>query len=163
MRVLAGVVIVSIIEISLFVTVGGWLTLWPTLGIVVGTAFAGGMLVRWQGTHLLRSAQREMVAARNPIPHLAHGMLISVAGVLLILPGFFTDMLGLILLLPPVRHWIIWLARMRIADTAISALHGASRHPDSAFRPAEGAIDGEFFESPGAGPEKPGASGWTRP
>lgn len=163
MRLLAIVLVLPIIEISLFVTLGAWLTLWPTLGVVVGTAALGVMLLRRQGTQALRAAQSEMAAHRNPISPLAHGLLISAAGILLILPGFFTDALGLILLIPPVRLWIIWLATMRFSDRAVSTFHGAPRANASQFPPDAGTIDGEYFENPGDGAEKPGPSGWTRP
>lgn len=163
MRLLAAVLILPIIEISLFVTLGGWLTLWPTLAIVIATAALGVMLLRRQGTRALRLAQQEMAAGRNPISPLAHGLLISAAGVLLVLPGFFTDALGLILLIPPVRQGIIWAATQRIADRSVSAFHRAPQAGARPFRPEDNVIEGDYFEAPEAGPEKPKASGWTRP
>ncbi len=148
MWLLAIIVIETIIEVSLFVTVGGWLTLWPTLAIVVGTAVAGILLVRWQGTHVLRKAQREILTLHNPLSAMAHGALIALAGVLLILPGFFTDLLGVILLVPAVRGWAIRMAANRIADRAVSTLH-AFGHPNATgVSPDKGAIDGDYSEIP---------------
>lgn len=95
---------IPLIEIALFVIVGGWLTLWPTLGIVLGTAFFGVMIMRLQGLRAISDMQGAMRNLENPVAPMAHSGMIMLAGLLLILPGFFTDTLGLLLLLPPVRH-----------------------------------------------------------
>mgnify|MGYP002654227442 CR=1 FL=1 len=104
-----------LIEISLFVTVGAWLGLWVTLGIVVGTAFLGVWLIRRQGQKTQSTLKAALGARSNPSKALAGDVLVVVAGALLVLPGFFTDVCGLLLLLPPVQHRLIHLSARSVA------------------------------------------------
>ncbi|KAF0175762.1 MAG: protein FxsA [Rhodobacteraceae bacterium] len=103
-----------LLEIGLFVTVGGWLGLWPTLAIVVTTGFAGVALMRWQGMGALREVQAGTV---DPVSPMAHGALILLGGFLLMLPGFFTDVLGVLLMIPLLRRLVIAqiASRVRVA------------------------------------------------
>src|SRR5210317_484928 len=98
-------VVVPIVEIALFIEVGGFLGLWPTLAIVVLTALAGSALLRSQGFATLETLQNNLRTGGDPINPIAHGALILVAGVLLLTPGFFTDSVGLSLMIPQVRVW----------------------------------------------------------
>jgi UPF0716 protein FxsA len=98
--------VIPLIEIALFVTVGAWLTLWPTLAIVLFTGVLGAFLARWQGLSVLRDLQRAGPMS-DPLSPLAHGALILIGGFLLMLPGFFTDFLGFMLMVPWVRRQII--------------------------------------------------------
>ena len=157
MWLLAIFVVVPIVEIALFIKVGGWLTLWPTLAIVVGTAIVGSALLRWQGTQVLRDLQREMGAMRDPFSPLAHGALILMGGVMMILPGFFTDTVGIALMIPPVRRLVIRLVMARaLAKGAVFDLRG------TAMRGADGVVEGEFHEIPPENQPKTPPSGWTR-
>lgn len=97
-------VIVPVIEISLFIEVGSWIGLWPTIAIIFTTAIVGASLVRHQGLATLTSAQAQLQRGELPAEKVAEGVLLAVAGVLLLTPGFLTDALGLALLIPPVRQ-----------------------------------------------------------
>ncbi|SMX32308.1 FxsA family protein [Maliponia aquimaris] len=156
---------VPLIEIALFIQVGGLIGLWPTLGVVVLTAVIGTWLVRTQGRLAMENLRRSFSALNDPSEPLAHGAMILVAGVLLLTPGFFTDGVGFALLAPPVRsavfHWVrkrIKVARFEMGPTPNQPF---SRDP----RPTDGpgdVIEGEFNEIPqGKAPNHPG-SGWTR-
>lgn len=108
MWIVLGLLAWPLIEIGLFVTLGAKLGLWLTLAWVLLTGVLGVLLLK--GTALasrqtLQEGFRE--GLHDPLSPLAHRALVGVAAVLLILPGFFTDALGLILLLPPVRALII--------------------------------------------------------
>jgi UPF0716 protein FxsA len=149
---------VPLIEIALFVQVGGWLTLWPTLGIVLGTAIVGTWLLRWQGTQVLRDLQREMQSLGNPVSPLAHGALILVGGVMMILPGFFTDCLGILLMIPPVRRLVIRLVLARISAKGMASFSFGPRPRGY----DDGTIDGDFSELPPEYPKNRGPSGWTK-
>jgi UPF0716 protein FxsA len=94
---------VPLIEIGLFIQVGGAIGLWPTLGIVVLTAILGTSLVRSQGRLALSQMRNSFQTLSDPAEPLAHGAMILFAGALLLTPGFFTDAIGFALLLPPVR------------------------------------------------------------
>ena len=82
---------VPIIEIALFIKVGGAIGLLPTLAIVILTAIAGTALMRRQGLKALDQLRASLEQGGDPVGPIAHGALILVAGVLLLTPGFFTD------------------------------------------------------------------------
>jgi len=113
-------VVVPIVEIGLFIQVGGAIGLWPTVAIVVLTALAGTVLMRAQGIMTLNRLQNSLAEGTNPTDPMAQGAMILVAGVLLLTPGFFTDALGFALLLPPVRVAIMRWASSRITASSVS-------------------------------------------
>lgn len=119
MWLLAIFIAVPLIEIALFIQIGGWLTLWPTLAIVILTALLGTTLVRHQGRSVLDDLRRSLNDLRDPSEPLAHGAMILLAGALLVTPGFMTDAMGLALLVPKVREWAF--RRLRGTVTIISA------------------------------------------
>jgi len=157
-------VIVPIIEIGLFVTVGGAIGLLPTLAIVVITAVLGTQLMRHQGMMTLNRLQTAMAEGKNPADPMAQGAMILVAGILLLTPGFFTDAIGFLLLLPPVRVALIkWVsARVIARGTVFTTRSGAPRpspHGQGDVIDADYTIiDGEDDDTPGE--SKP--SGWTK-
>ena len=105
-------VIVPIVEIMLFIKLGGILGLWNTLGVIVLTAVVGTFLVKNQGLAILTEIQANLSQLRNPIESLAHGALILIAGLLLLTPGFFTDAIGFSFLIPKVRGFLyLWLQK----------------------------------------------------
>jgi UPF0716 protein FxsA len=153
-----------LIEISLFVTLGAWLGLGPTLAIVVGTALFGMWLIRRQGERARNDFRAAVMSRQNPASDLAADALNVVSGVLLVLPGFFTDALGLLLLLPPVRRAVVAYlagrAKARVgAHLQRQAWQKAASVATSARR-QEDVIDGTWEELP-EGEQKP-PSGWTR-
>ncbi|SJN57401.1 phage T7 F exclusion suppressor FxsA [Vibrio ruber DSM 16370] len=107
---------VPIIEIGLFIQVGGYLGLWPTIGLVLITAFVGASLVRSQGLQTLLTVQQRLQAGELPAQQILEGVLLAVAGVLLLTPGFMTDFMGMFVLLPGPRAM---LARKLMAKVVI--------------------------------------------
>lgn len=108
MWIVLGILALPLIEIGLFVTLGAQLGLWVTLAWVILTGVVGVLLLKGmavKGRDGLRRGLEE--GLQDPLSPLAHRALIGVAAMLLILPGFLTDALGLILLLPPVRAVLI--------------------------------------------------------
>lgn len=153
-------VIVPIIEIALFIKVGGFIGLWPTLAIVFLTALAGSTLLRSQGLATLTTLQNNLRTGGDPVNPIAHGALILVAGVLLLTPGFFTDFLGLSLMVPKVRVWVIkWIGR-RIAEGSIRVYSNTNAPPRSRYD--DTTLDGDFTVIDDDPPKK-GGSGWTKP
>ncbi len=152
-----GLLGLPLVEIALFVVVGGAIGLWPTLGLVVLAAVAGVALIRLHGFQALAGMRRSIEAGEDPVGPLAHGALVVLAGLLLIVPGFFTDALGIALLLPPVRRFVI----ARIGARVSVRMQGRA----GPRRPAgQETIDGEFEyldDTPPPGP--PGRSGWIQP
>lgn len=111
--------IVPLIEIAFFVLIGQAIGLWPTLLGVLVTAVAGSLVLRLQGMALLNEIRDTMGRGMLPARALADAMLVAIAGVLLLTPGYFTDILGILLLIPPVRNGIYALlkSRMRVVST----------------------------------------------
>jgi UPF0716 protein FxsA len=157
MLLLAAFLLIPIIEIALFITIGGWIGLWPTLGIVVLSAVLGTSLMRSQGAHAMRRLQTSFEDLRDPTEPLAHGAMILIAGVLLITPGFFTDTIGLALLIPPVREAVYAYAARRIQVQEVR--YGAARGFGGQRSGRDDVIDGEFED---VTPEpRRGPSGWV--
>src|SRR4051794_41786223 len=98
--------IVPLIEIGLFILIGQSIGIIPTLLGVLVTAIAGSLLIRWQGLAVLRDLQATMARGELPARQIGDAMLIGLGGLLLLLPGYFTDLIGLLLLIPPVRTLI---------------------------------------------------------
>ncbi|WP_087026854.1 FxsA family protein [Thaumasiovibrio subtropicus] len=96
-------IFVPIIEIALFVQVGGVLGMWPTIGLVLLTAVVGASLVRSQGLMTLMSVQSRLQQGEMPAQQILEGVMLAVCGVLLLTPGFMTDAMGMIVLLPAPR------------------------------------------------------------
>lgn len=148
---------VPLIEIALFIQVGGWIGLWPTLGIVILTAILGTYLVRSQGARAMDDLRRAMASLGDPSAPLAHGAMILFAGALLLTPGFFTDTLGFLLLVPGVRERVFAWLRSRVRVQSFS--YGEAPQPRT---PPADVIEGEYEELPPEHrPTHPG-SGWTR-
>ena len=111
--------LVPTVEIALFIVIGGTIGLWPTLALAIGTAVLGSYLIRRQGLNILARAQSELATNRLPVAELFDGLCLFVAGALLLTPGFATDAMGGLLLVPPVRRWLRrTLERARVAHTA---------------------------------------------
>lgn len=149
-------VLIPLVEIALFIQVGGWIGLWPTLAIVVITAIVGTMLVRQQGGRAIAQLRGSINALRDPTEPLAHGAMILFAGALLLTPGFFTDACGFALLVPPVRSAVYAWVRARVKVERFD--YGGDESTPSG-RPD--IIDGDYYD---VGERRPthSPSGWTR-
>ena len=101
--VLLVLLLVPLVEVALFILLGGILGLWPTLGLAVATALAGAALIRHQGFAILARAQAELASRRLPVAELFDALCLFLAGALLLTPGFATDVAGGLLLVPGLR------------------------------------------------------------
>jgi len=158
MWLLIAFIAVPLIEIALFIQVGGAIGLWPTLLIVVLTAMAGTSLIRNQGALALNNLRSSFNDLRDPTEPLAHGAMILFSGALLLTPGFFTDALGFLLLVPAVRQAVFVYLRSRVKVQSFSS------HPDQ--RPHSAAqsdiIDGDYHEISETKRQTHPPSGWTK-
>ena len=106
--------VLPLLEIAGFVLVGRQIGVLPTLGLVIASGFAGAILLRVQGLGAMSRIRTELEAGRDPSRELAHGLMIVVAAILLLIPGFVTDILGILLFLSPARDAAWRLVRDRI-------------------------------------------------
>jgi UPF0716 protein FxsA len=107
-------ILVPIAELYVIIQVGHVLGVVNTLALLVLISFAGAWLMKREGLNTWRRAQRQVDAGVVPGRELVDGALILLAGALLLAPGFITDALGLLLLLPPVRAAVRAFTRQRI-------------------------------------------------
>ena len=128
---------VPLTEIAVFVLVGSKIGVLPTIGLVILTAVAGTILLRWQGFNALARIQKELAAHRVPGKEMVQGVMILLAGFLLLTPGFVTDTLGLLLFIPPVRDAVWRFLSSRINVETI----GGGFSQRGAGKPEPGVVD----------------------
>lgn len=139
---------IPVAEIALFIEVGDLIGLWPTLGTIILTALVGTALVRAQGIAVLTRIQSETQQGRLPVGDLISGACLVVAGLLLVTPGFLTDFIGFLLLIPITRA-LLGTAAVRAMMKRRGSMHFSSttfHQAGGGFqRPQEsGTIDGEY-------------------
>ena len=104
--VLASVLALPLLEIALFIAIGQTIGVLPTLLGVIVSALIGALVLRRQGVATLRELQVRLQRGEMPARQVGDAMLIGLAGLLLLIPGYFTDLIGLLLLLPWTRELI---------------------------------------------------------
>ncbi|MEM9332464.1 MAG: FxsA family protein [Pseudomonadota bacterium] len=140
---------IPILEIAVFILVGGQIGVFPTLGMILVTAIVGSILLRVQGFATLSRIQQKTEAGELPGEDLVNGVMIMIAGVLLLTPGFVTDTIGFLLFFPPFRK-VLWTS---LASKVVIQTQSAFHRQNSDFRrPAnEDIVDldpSEFSEKP---------------
>ncbi len=98
---------IPLVEIYLLLQVGQIIGLWPTIFMVVFTAFLGIHLLRAQGLSTWQRANQQLARGELPAMAMMEGMVLMVAGALLLTPGFFTDSLGFLAMIPPLRRAVL--------------------------------------------------------
>ena len=131
---------VPLVEIALFIEVGGWIGLWPTLVTVIATAIVGTALLRLQGLHVLGQVQDSLRRGEMPLEHIFTGACLLVAGAFLLTPGFLTDAIGFLLFVPLIRK----LVGRLVLETLVK--RGAQASWKGKFSGDETIIDAEFSE-----------------
>ena len=128
---------IPLVEIYVLLEVGGAIGVLPTIAMVVLTAVIGAGLIRAQGLATLGRVQQQLERGELPAVGIIEAALLLVAGALLLTPGFVTDTIGFLILVPPLRRWAIesFLARRIVAAGMGRGHHGAGK---------PGAIEGEF-------------------
>ena len=99
-------IIVPVVELFVIVQVAHWIGVWETLFLLVTVSLLGAWMVKIQGIGVLRRISDDWRNRRVPARSLVDGVLLLLAGALLLIPGFVTDIIGLMLLVPPVRAGI---------------------------------------------------------
>ena len=107
-------ILIPLLEIWLFILLGGFIGVYPTLFIILLTAILGTFLVKTQGINVLKEIQSKFNELENPTEPIVHGAMILFAGALLLTPGFFTDTVGFLLLLPKVRRAAFFWLRNKV-------------------------------------------------
>ena len=108
-------VVTPIVELAVIIQVAGSTGVMNTIGLLILVSLVGAWLVRREGLGILRRAQAELAKGRMPGRELVDGLLVLLAGALMLTPGFVTDAVGLALLLPPVRAVLRLVATRRLS------------------------------------------------
>ncbi len=133
--------IIPIVEIGVFIAIGDRIGIFYTLMLILVTAVLGSILLRLEGFRVLGQIREQMNAGRMPTKELTNGVMIVIAGILLLTPGFVTDTIGFLLFLPPVRAAIRTFLASRIKINTFGG--GAGFDNDSRFRTGPPPDDGD--------------------
>lgn len=137
-------VLVPILEIYLLIQVGGVIGVLPTIFLVVFTAVFGGLLLRWQGFATLERVRATLARGQVPALELLEGAMLLVGGALLLTPGFFTDAIGFVCLIPVLRRGVIrWAIRRGVVIGGVG--RGGGTAPGGTYDPGPKTIDGEYW------------------
>lgn len=152
---LLAILFVPLIEVFLFIQVGSEIGALPTVALCVLTAVAGAAMLRHQGLKAMTEARARLNRNEAPVDQVFDGLFLALAAVLLMVPGFFTDAIGALLLVPPVRRLMQKqiLARTRFVMTGSPG----PGQPGSQWRSRDGSviIEGEYSTSA----DRPGSPG----
>lgn len=164
-------VFLPLIEIWVLIEVGQAIGAWWTIVLILLTAMIGTTVMRRQGMAALADLRDSFETLRDPGRPIAHGAMILMAGALLIVPGFVTDAMGALLLVPPLRDWLIRRMGRRVVVMGVGPRPAQRGGPGGRVIDAEYEVVDEGAADPGAsvppprgtlrrGPNRP--SGWTR-
>lgn len=141
-------ILVPAIELSVLVRVSDVLGVWTTISLCLFTAIVGASLVRSQGIQTLLQAQQKLASGQSPNTEVVEGILLAMAGVLLLIPGFVTDFIGLCLLTPftrkPIASYILKRAQLRFVNQNTFGFNGNMGRSDK-FQDSSDA-SGNVFE-----------------
>lgn len=133
--------VIPFIELWLLIKVGSAIGALATLLLLILSGFLGMYLLRHQGLATLAKFQRDMQAGQRPAKSLLEGMMMLLGGLLFIIPGFFTDIIGLILLLPPTRYLLV---KLLLKNGVVSV---AGYQHTQTSRSSSADIEGEVIRS----------------
>ena len=143
-------VVVTLAEIYVLVSVGDAIGAWSTILLVVITALIGSTLLKQQGWSIMAKAQQNIAEGKTPALEMLEGVVILVSGVLLLTPGFITDGLGLLGLMPWSRSYFInhFLEKNaeRVFSNKNSVFINKAGSSETKKTNKDDAIEGEFWE-----------------
>ena len=142
----AAVAALPVLELLGVLAVGRAIGGWPTLGLLVAISVVGVVVLRREGRATWRAFTEAARDGRRPGSDVADGALVLLGGLLLAVPGFLTDVLGLVCVLPPTRPWARRLLQAWVARRVVRHVPPAARRSDPRV------VEGEVVE-PGPGPD----------
>lgn len=136
-------ILIPLLEIYLLIKVGGVIGAAPTIFLVVFTALLGALLLRHQGLYTYAKVQTALARGELPTMAMLEGLVLLLSGAFLLTPGFFTDTLGFLALVPPLRKWLI----LKVLERGVIHTMGP-RHPGGPSKGGRGkdhrTIEGEY-------------------
>jgi UPF0716 protein FxsA len=147
--------LVPLVELFLLIELGGVVGVLPTIGMIAVTGMLGAYLAKREGRKALASYQQALASGRMPEDGIVSALLILVGGVLLIAPGVLTDVVGLALMIPPIRRGVAKLVTRRV-ERRIGSGELQVMHLGSGFGPGFGPGFGSTMD---AGEQAPNRGG----
>ena len=137
-----------LVELYVLIAVGREIGAGPTIGLAILTAVIGAWLLRWQGLSTLNRVQQSLQAGELPAVELVEGVILLLTGVMLLTPGFITDVIGFLLLVPLIRRFLAAGLAGRMVVNTLHTVH--RRHADGSST-----IDGEYTVEDDNQPPRP--------
>jgi UPF0716 protein FxsA len=134
---------IPLIELYFLIQVGGIIGGLSTILLIIVTALVGSFFIRQQGMATFLKAQQNMQRGQMPAMELMEGLILVIAGVMLVTPGFITDSLGFLLLLPPLRKALVVSAAKRFVVNT-QGMHKPTYKPQEDLPKPTDFIEGEF-------------------
>jgi UPF0716 protein FxsA len=122
-------IVVPIVELYVIIQVGGAIGVLPTIAILIADSLLGSMLMRAQGRAAWRRFNAALTEGRIPHREVLDGALVIFGGALLLTPGFVTDILGIVLLLPPTRALVRGVIARRLLPRLVVSRFGGGFGP----------------------------------
>lgn len=146
-------VIIPVIEIVLLIQIGGQIGALATILWLIAAAAIGVTIIRFQGIATLMRAREMIAQGKAPGAALAHGLILAVAGVLLIIPGFASDAVAFICLIPALRQMLIhrWLRNLRVKTAYRGNIYDveSTRSPPAESDKIGRVLEGEYRHEDG--------------
>ena len=143
-------VAMTILEIVVLMAVGDVIGKWETVILIIVTALIGSTLLKQQGWSTMANAQKSIAEGKTPAFEMLEGVVILVSGVLLITPGFITDSLGLLGLMPWSRRYFINHILEKNAERVFSQRNSVfihrTKNQEKTINNKNETIEGEFWE-----------------
>lgn len=152
-------IILPIVEMAILIKVGAIIGALNTIALVLLTAVLGAALLKQQGLATLLKANQRLNSGELPAKEVAEGLILAVGGALLLTPGFVTDTIGFLCLIPGTRHWFAAQALKRVVASGQSqsfqfTMQSGSFHQQRGFRPDEDIIEGEYVDETDRGDDR---------
>lgn len=148
MRILLFIfIVIPIVEMVILIEVGGLIGAWPTVGLVLLTATVGVWLLKLQGLATLSRVQAKLARGELPDTELLEGIMLLIGGTLLLTPGFVTDAIGFICLIPGLRQPIArWILSRGVINTIRARSAAQARQESQSSGQTRTTIEGEFTD-----------------
>lgn len=133
-------ILIPLLEIYLLIKVGGAIGALPTVLLVIFTAVLGAVLLRTQGLFTYARVQASLARGELPTVAMLEGVVLLVSGAMLLTPGFFTDAIGFLGLVPPLRQWLI----LKMLERGVIQTMGPRSHPPHGPQSGHRTLEGEY-------------------
>ena len=149
-------IVVPIAELAVLIQIGQLIGVWWTIALLVADAILGSLLARSQGRLTWRRFNEALSAGRMPAREVMDGALVLFGGALLLTPGFISDILGLLLLLPPTRALVRAVLVRRFAERMVASMSGPRVGGGPGSRPRQAYdVEGTAVDRPPDGLDRP--------